>query len=101
MQAYSFFGQNIYFLIFRTGKSEVSEVPTRCPEQCASIFVFRSNKFFLISRFLEVSQVKERCKRCQRDDLKSMQVFSFFVPKDYSSIIPFLEVAQVKSRCQQ
>ena len=101
MQAYSFFGQNIYFLISRTGKSEVSAVPIRYPEQCASIFVFRSNIFFLISRFLEVAQVKGRCQRCQRDDLNSMQAFLFFVPKDFSSIIQFLEVAQVKSRCQQ
>ena len=40
-------------------------------------------------------------QRCQRDDLNSMRAFSFFVPKDFSSIIQFLEVAQVKSRCQQ
>ena len=46
----SFFAQKIFFSISisrgRTGEMEVSTVPTRCSEQCATIFVFRSKNFF-------------------------------------------------------
>ena len=55
MRVFSFFGLNTSssitrFLEGRTGERELSTVPTLCPEQDASIFVFRSKQFiFYIS----------------------------------------------------
>ncbi len=57
-----------------------SAVPTRCPEQYSSIFVFRSNKFSSISQFLEVIQVEKRCQRYRRYPLNSMRAFFFSDP---------------------
>ena len=51
MHTFLFFGPNFFLLIFRTGKREVSTVPTRCPVQYASIFVSRSKKFFIYINF--------------------------------------------------
>ena len=45
-RVFSLFGPKFFTSISRTGKSDVSVVQTRCPEQYASIFVFWSNKFF-------------------------------------------------------
>ena len=61
MRAFSFCSAN-FFLIFVTGKREVSAVPTRYFEQYVSIFVF-DPKFFLISRIGErdVSTVTTWC----------------------------------------
>ena len=50
MLAFSFFVPNFFYISIsggRTGEKEMSTVPTRCPEEYASIFVFRSKKFFL------------------------------------------------------
>ena len=66
------------------------------------LFSFFGPKIFsLISRFLEVAQVKGRCQRYHRGSLNSVRAFSFFGPKNISSISQFLEVTQVKGRCQR
>ena len=88
VRAYLFFGpKNISFDISisggRTGERKVSTVPSRFPEQCARIFVFRSKNISLISRFLEVAQVKGRCQRYHRGSLNSVRAFSFFGPKNF------------------
>ena len=44
---------NISISEYLTEASEVSTVPTRRPEQFATIFIFRSKFFFLTSQFLE------------------------------------------------
>ena len=58
-------------------------MPTRCPEQNASIFVFCSKKFFFdisisggCTGERKVTAVLTRC-------LKRMQAFSFFDPKNF------------------
>ena len=71
-------------------------MPTRCPEQYMSIFVFRSKIFSSKYRFLEVAQIKRRCKRYQRGTLKSLLAFSFFGPKIFSLISRILKVDKVK-----
>ena len=73
-----------------TGKREVSTVPTRYPEQYATIFVFRFKTFFFHISFFgghtderKVSTVPTRC-------IEQYTAFFVFRSKKFSSISRFL-----------
>ena len=71
----------------------------------AKFYVFGPKMFSLISRFMEIAQVKERCQRYQSDVLKSMRPFSFFGINFFFSIsisggrTDKREVSTVTKRC--
>ena len=65
----------------RTNEREVSMVPTRCLNSMQQFLFFGSKTISSIPRFLEVTQMKGRCQRYQRDALNNMRQFSFFTPK--------------------
>ena len=73
----------------RTSERDLSAIPTWCPDQCENIFVFRSKNFSLISRFLDVAQVKGICQLYQRGALISVRAFSFFVQKIFLRYLDF------------
>ena len=107
MRAFLFFGPKKFssisrFLQVAQSKRMVSVLQTRFPEQYASIFFFRSNKFFFdIS--ISGGCTGERCHRCQSSALNSMRVFFFFGHKMFSSISRKgqRKVSTVTSRCPE
>ena len=87
----------LFSLITCTDEREVSSVSTRCPEQCASIFDFRYNKFFF-SISISGDRTGER---------EVSTVVTWF-SKKYASIYVLLVIkfflrylAKVKERCQR
>ena len=100
IRAFSYFGPNIFSLISRTCKREALAVPTRYPEQCASIFFFRSNKFFFDISIFEGRTGEWKVSAVPKRYLSSVRAFSIFVQKN-SLISQLLGFAQVKGWCQR
>ena len=82
-----------------TGATEMSTAPTRCPQQYATIFIFRSF-FFSISRILDVAWGLRGSERQLHCALNSMGSFSFF-GLNFFSISRILDVARTRWRCQR
>ena len=79
----------------------MSTVPSRFPEQCARIFVFRSKKYF-IDILNSGGRTGERKVSTVPSRFPEQYAHIFvFRSKNISSISRFLEVSQVKGRCQR
>ena len=73
------------------GASEVSTIPLWSPDLFGTIFILDRNFFFPISRYLNIAQKRVRCLRFPYRVLNSLQPFSFFVQKFFSSTSRFLK----------
>ena len=68
----------------------VSTVPSRFPEQCACIFVFRSKKYFFDISISGGRTGERKGQRYHRSSLNSVRAFSFFDPKIFLRYLNFM-----------
>ena len=101
MRQLSFFRLKIFLISIcgsRKGEREVSTVPTLCPEQCKTIFVFRFKKVFINISISGVRTGEREVSKVPTRYPKLFASFLFLGLKIVSSISRFLKDAQVKER---